>query len=327
MNVTQLVEQVQDAVYDPTGNRYSLESIVRTADQQMRGLFRTMVEANKEFSNFTMCLQKEDAIEVIDQTWEYRLPTWVSSIVKVWIRDTVGAPTETTFSPYRWSPTGNVRFGLELFKHQGIHRLRWSWEGQHTLRLWNSTDAQELILAVAKLPARLFKCKLATAHTSQDKLYVPGTGLLGSQDIEEGSYINSEWQVTATASTNATHYGDVRRCIYSSAAIILASVRYHELTFDKNWTNILAASDILETMVPIPDEHCRYLVLLTARVLMQKTNSAGLDALTGELVEEGAKFMAYAAGPRDSRGPARFRRRRLVYNNDPERPEWHWGIV
>lgn len=327
MILSQFVAECQDLLDDPGAQRYPIATIIRNGDRSLRGLFRTMVQANKEYSNFTLCVQKEVAVELLDNVFQYRLPTWILHVVDVYVRDGTGT-AETSFSPYRWTGGANVRFGEKIPKYSSTEYPHWTWEGNHTLRLWNFTSAQELVLSVAVRPAKMLKGKLTTTPNAQNALWLPPAPSFGEVELEEGAYINAEFQVTTTAVTNAATYGDVRRCIYSNAADTSTGSRLHLCVFDANWTATLAVDDQIESVLSIPDEHTRLLVLKTAQACFQKkNNSSGLKAIAMEMMEEERKFQAFATTPRDRQGPTYLKRGlrpQPPYN--PDRPRfWPWS--
>jgi len=307
VNTSQFLSEVADVLDDPDSEMYPAAQIVRSGDRQLRGLYRTLVESNKQYSNFTMAVQSSVALEPIDNIFDYRMPTWIMAVTRVWIRNGT-ATTETSFSPYLWT-SGGAQQGSEIPKVGQEAAQRWSWQGSNTVRLHNFSEAQELLLEVVVRPSKMCKAKIATANPSASALYLPPTASYGELELEEGAYINSEWQVTTTSNANATHYGDIRRCIYSNAATIDTGVRYNELTFDSAFTNTLAQDDVVETILALPDEHTRVLVLLTARACFQKKgNLKALEAIQAELLQEQTRFSQYATPPRDSRGPSDWKR-------------------
>lgn len=326
MHLTEFLAQMQEVLDDPSAAKYPLATIVRNADQQLRGMFRVLLQTNHDYSNFTLCLQAEDAKQPIKGIFEYRLPSWVASIPKLYIR-TESATSETSFSPYRWTE-GQVSEGQEILKYGAVGSVKiphWSWEGNGTIRIRNYSTAQELIARCAVRPPRLVKVQVATVSSDGDaqrSLYLPPTPVLGTYELEEGAYINSYWQVTTTSNVNATHYGDVRRCIYSSAVDTAeASTRQTRLWMDANWTNTLAANDVVETLIPLPDEHCRYLVLRTAQACFQKKNNlAGLKAIAGEMMGEQQAFADYAAPPKESAPRRRKTQSPFVRGMNVDRP-------
>lgn len=312
MNVTQFLAEIGDVLDDPDGKKYPFDTRIRHGDRQIRGLYRTMVQSNKQWSNFTMVLQAEDALEPLENVFDYALPSWVIAVAEVWIR-TGTAAVETSYSPYRWS-SGSAQRGTQIPKSVANPRQpHWSWEGQRTLRLWGYTQAQELVLQVVARPARMFKGVIATAHVDTDKFYLP-TPSYGVVELDEGAYINSEWQITDTFTSTSRLLGEIRRCIYSSASTIDSGVRYHTIYLDKTLGAIIAAKDTVETLLPLPDEHARVLILKTAQACMQaKGNIRGLEAIAGEMREESQKFLTYAVTPRDSRGPTEWQRPNKVH--------------
>lgn len=308
MNTSQFLTEVADVLDDPDSEMYPAEEIVRHGNRQLRGLYRTLVESNKQYSNFTMAVQAEVALEPIDNIFDYRLPNWVMAVTRVWIRNG-SATSEPNLSLYSWTP-GAAQLGNEIPKVGNEVSQRWSWQGNSTVRLHNFSSAQELVLEVVVRPASMAKAKIATENASTSKLYLPPSLNYGEIDLEEGAYINSDWQVTTTANTNATHYGDIRRCVYSTPSAISSGSRYVELTFDAAWTNALVQNDVVETVLALPDEHTRVLVLLAARACFQKKgNLKGLEAIQGELLQEQTRFSQYATPPRDSRGPSEWKQR------------------
>lgn len=326
-NVTRFTAEVADVLDDPTLQQYTQEEIARHGDRQLRSLHRTMVDGNKEWSNFTIALQKEAALEPLDNVFDYRLPVWVEAVRRVYTRLNDPA-SQSTFSPYRWT-TGGARIGDEIqkscvpFNQRGGRSGRWWWEGSNTLRLYEFADPQELLVDVVVRPPAMFKGKIATAHADTDKFYLP-TPSVGTVDIEEGAYINAEWQITETANANAVHFGMIRRCVYSNASAIFAAARVHEIALDVALPNVIAADDVVETILPFPDQHMRVLVLGTARACMQKkAKLKGLEATIGEYQTELQKFTTYAATPRDTRGPTRWKPRDTRV--PPAMRRWGWN--
>lgn len=328
MNTTLFLAECGDILdNDAQKLRFPDAMLIRTANRQLRGLFRTLVQSNKEYSNFLMGAFKENAVEVVDNVFEYRLPTWVTHVVRVWRRQS--DPTAAiTFSPYLWTGGANVQPGQEIQKFVGnSFEEFWSWQGNNTLRLNKQTQALDLLIEVAVRPAPMFKGVISTAHASASKLYLPAALTYGEPDLEEGSFINSAVECTGTVAATSTNFGLVRRCIYSNASTIFGGARLHELSFDGAFASALVLGDTVESIVPLPDEHCRLLVLKTAQAAFaRKPNVDAMRIIAGEMADEMGKFMAYATTPRDKQGPSFIRqssRSRPPYNADY--PVWGWN--
>jgi len=302
------LQLVRDRLDDPSGTKYTSDEIVRHLDEQSRVMFRKQTQATKEWHNVTLLIQMEDARQLFQDVWEWRLPTWIDRISKVFERNGQGA-SETTYSPYLWTGNDGVRLGAEIPKTDPMRRDGWTWEGQHTLRLWRRTTAKELLILACKVPPPLIKFKVAHAYADGSGAYLPATTdtanwLLGQTLLEEGIYGNGELQVTGTASPAATHFGDVRRVIYSQPDAIDGGTRYQALRFESNFTNTLAVGDTLESMLVVPDAHANLLVLLTVNALfVKKNNTDGQKSLVADLAREWTDFISFATMTRDTSGP------------------------
>lgn len=300
------IAEVQDCLDDPKVARYPLATIVRHGDRQLRGMFRAMAVANKDYSNFTYCAKSTDARVVFKGSYEWRLPGWIEAISAVHYREG-SAVVQTTFSPYNWT-ADSISIGNQIPRDGRDPYPRWTWEGNNTLKVWNVQTPPELVIRCVKRPSKMFYGSITTVPgvgVGKNVLYLPAP-INGEVEIEEGSYINADFQVTRTASTNALQYGDIRRCIYSNASTLVSGSRLHELDFDASWTSPLALADEVQTVLPIPDEQTRYLVLRTALACMQKQGAQlGIAAISGELGEEGVRFKN-TIQPRDASGPRQW---------------------
>lgn len=305
MNLTLAISEVRDTLDDIVGTKFPDEQIVRALDRTTVGMFRTIADGNKDYSNFTISLPTTAGIQVLANQWEYRLPHWIMAVIEVCNRS--GSPTaEPTYSPYTWTGGASVSLGTPIERWSGdVRRPHWQWDGNHTLRLVNYSQALGLAIRVVVKPPPLIQFTVADQNTSASKVNLPLTLTLGKQAIEEGGFINAELQVTSTNAEVSTNRGAIRRVIYSSAVAQVGGSSRTELTFDAAWPGgALVNGDVLESLIAIPSEHCRCLVLKVAEACYQrKPNVAGMRLIAREQAEEMARFQAFAAGPRDRRGP------------------------
>lgn len=328
MIVSEFLDRLQDVVDDDDGHtNYPDEQRIRELDQQVRSMWRQLVDGNKEHGNFTFALQKESARKLMRNVFEWRLPSWAYSVVRVYRRsDTAGGASEPNLSLYLWTaPSDDVALQNEIPKGRQQRGPYWEWQGSSTLRLYGYTVAPELVVWCAKLPPRILVATLAQSHSpsSAVALYLPGTLQYGNVDLEEGAYINADLQVVNTNGATDLHVGSIRRCIYSNPAVIVSGARLHELTFDAAYPANLVLGDKLESVLPIMDAHCRYLVLRVAMALFQKkANKEGLAAIASDLGTEARMFSDFALS-RDSNGPYWFKRRTgAPVVRDPDRMSW-----
>lgn len=315
MTLSQHIRDVRVLLREPlpdnaAGRQYTDEEIVAQTDLQHRQLFRTLTYNTKEYHNFVIALRKERARQVFARAYEWRLPTWVSNIAEggvFAIRGLSGA-NETGLSPYLWPFVTTMEFDRPIAKKAyswGITKEQWSWQGSHTLRIENLSAPIDIACFVAKSPPRLIKIKLQSPSEANDVLYLP-TGAMkwaGMYDLEEGAYINADLICTSTASGTNRNLGSVARVVHSAPSASVNNTRTHVLYLSETLTDKPEANDVFESLLPVPQDHARYLQLLTANACAQKNNSELLAAIAPDVAKETELFMQYAQAPRDYAGP------------------------
>ncbi len=322
MRITEHVELVRDILNDPNKMTYDDALIVRHTDQQARRMFRVQVEEAKEFQNFTFGARDSAARKFFNNIWDYRLPDWVYAVADVFTF-TPGDTDDTNLSPYVWTSAESL-IQAQIPKSRTGRGMRWTWQGHHTVRVWNAAVAPNLLFLVAKTPARMFKGSISTVHTVADKLYMPATLTFGSSDLTEGSFVNAEVIVSSTNSATADQYGEMRRVVASNADVNVSSTRQYELTFEYTFPAVLAVGDVVETLLPIDTEHARLLALCVANACFdQNADLPGKRSIAAEMAEEWRNYHHYAVGQRDSAGPAYWvRGNRRTFARDQDRIGW-----
>lgn len=329
MLTTDLVEEVRDILDDPNSIHYQDAEIVRHADRQLQILARTQVRFDMGYHNFELHLQKGDAVQLYNQVWEYRLPSWVVNVTRVWQIDDP-ASAEPTFSPYLWSEEATIGSIVEKIDKADVARGGgWYFAGNNAIQLRGFASETAMRVQVAKLPAPLFLATLATAHADADKLYLPASLTLGTERIELGDYINADVVVTTLNTATNDYRGVRRRCIYSTPNADDGGTRRHELSMDAAFSGApLEVGDAIETQVPLPEEHTRLLCLKVARACLQKRgNREAIISIANELRYEQAMFEARVT-PRDTHAPDFVRRRtgrRRALTEDEDRRAWYYG--
>lgn len=331
MRITDFVLGVRDELDDSQSLKWSDAEIVRHADAQAKRMIVMLTKADKEWHNFSYCLQKESGKNLFANVWEWRLPSWVEKVRKVYARSG-SASVEATFSPYRWTGSSAVDLGQEINETDVSRRSGWSWQGQHTLRLWNWTQADELTLQVVKLPPPMFKATTANLHASVtfDGIYLPSSLTLGTLGMEEGIYANAEVLISATASATDTNLGEMRRVDYSRTNAMDVGTRRTEIRFEEGFLHAVAVGDTLETLIPIPPSHARFLTLLVVNACAIKKNNLDLQkSIVGDLGQATNEFLSDVAA-RDSAGPYFYKagqslRRRYSPDIRNSPYPWPWG--
>lgn len=333
MNLTQFLQRVRDQLDDPNKLKWDDAKIVRHIDEQVRILFRYHIRAAKEWSNFTYMLQDTDARTLFENTYEWRLPSWIEAVTRVYFRDRTDGTGESTFSPYNWTTTPK-RAGVEIQKSDPTRRTGWTWEGRNIFRLWNWSQTPDLILEVAATPAPMFRATVAEVPVAPvaNAMFFPATA--GAQDLgdrgflEEGRFVNGEVQVTATAGAADIKLGEVARIIYSKSTTLDAGTRRYALTFDHSLASNVAAGDIFETLIPLEEMHLRLLVLKVVNACaVEKFNIDLQRSIAPEMAEELREYLDWARSSRDQAGPHFYLSRASGLRRGPYNPNLRWGYV
>lgn len=321
MILSRALDELRDLLDDTNKSKFPDATCVRMLDRTVRGLFRQIVENRDDFSNFTMALSSSAAVQVLQNVWEWRLPTWVMHVLEIVQRD--GEPTTvSTFSPYLWTGATTVRVGTPIPKYvENSLQPHWGWQGNHTIRLYNFSTVPNILLRVVVRPPTLLQFSIDTKNTSASKLTMPVTPTLGDIEKEEGAYVNAEFQVVETNSETSSNMGQMRRVVYSTAGTQVGGELHTECTMEAAWPAALSVDDVVESVLPIPDEHCRYVILSAAMACFQrKPNVTAMKLVGSEMMTEAKRFMDFATAPRDRRGPSYVQRPgRTVRWTDPNR--------
>jgi len=310
VNITQGVQRVRDQLDDVGKNKWPDDEIVRHFDEQARALYRLIFRSNREWSNIALHLKKADAKTIFKNTYEWRLPTWVERVVDVYERTDPGdESTQPNYSSYQWANPANIDPNRRIVKTDPTKRDGWTWEGNHTLRLWNRTSVPSITIFAQALPAPMFKGKVATTYADASGFYRPSTFMLGDQGVlEEGAYVNAYVQVSRTNTATSTNLGEIRRIVYSRANAIVSSARQYEFKVESNWLATLELNDVVETLLPLDDIHSRLLVLRVVNACAVKKFNFDLQkSIAAEMGEHLAEFLSYAEAPRDHAGPGWYK--------------------
>lgn len=281
---------------DPAKNAsptYSDADIVLRGTLQFQQLTRVQIEKTRGFHNLTIVPPKAAARQLYQECWQWTLPTWISSVVRVGER-MASSSQESTISPYTWVAAAlPVTVTKWLSKWRPDGRLGYTWDGTRTLRVYGYSQAPDIVLDVAKLPAPLIKATIANANAAANRVWIPDTPTLGRVDIEEAIFANAELQVTTAAA--AANYGAVRRVVYSSSTDVSAGPRRNLLYIENDFPAALSQNDVVQSVCPLGDEHSRVAILLTAHAMFTREgNLVGHKAIAEELRMQLAEFSRFA---------------------------------
>lgn len=288
--------------------------IIRYMEDHVASLSRKMADANVGWFNVTFHLPASAFREVYKGRFEAPLPRWVMQIVAVHRVAFSGGDEE--HSPYTISSPPSL--GVEI-PHDPARSLRqgWAWSGDTKIEMCGGGKAEPVSIRAARRPARVFRAVIGEVHPGASSMYLPGSLELGSEDYGGNAYSGAHVQVSGLSGSGSAArdlLGAVRMCVGSTQnGTSAGGSRVTELRFDAEWPGGLQVGDTVETVVPIPDEHARYLVLLTARSIFQRRNNiAGLKATADDLGRERDMFLQ-GIRPRQRQSPGVVRGRTYSY--------------
>jgi hypothetical protein len=304
MNVGEFLTEVRgilddkiDAVNNPA-QKFSNTLLLSYLQRHVQALCRIQAQRDQGYHNFPLIVKAIDSRNVIQNVFQWSLPQWVVNVAQcrlmVGVTDNTNQPT---LSPYKW--TTPIVISDPVQKKMKWADFGWKWEGNRTLQLWGYDSAPTLYLEVVKLPARLFQATIDQTGAATDRFYLPAALTLGTEDQEEGAYINAEVQVTS--SSTISKVGQRRRVVYSNADVDSGGgVRKTELTLETPFSVALGVGDTVQSVIPYGEEHSRLLLLKAAWSCAEQIGNVALQKTLGpSMAEETKNFMDYVT-PRDT---------------------------
>lgn len=284
MRLSEIINQVRVGLKDTRATRKNFEDadLARFVNEAIRSAARTMIEADSSYCNHTLELSSSSAVLKSRGRYEYRLPRWVMNVTEV-----------------RITPTSSQQVGERLERMKSRDYFDgWMYERTNLLRLHRS-EAEDLTLQVAKLPARLTLGTLPDqtgVGTNEVRLDLDSAATTYPHETEANAYANGVFEITTAAKAGTFLYG-----ASSSAGNNDLSDYYTRVTMDA--APGTATGDTYEMHSEIPDEHMRYVILMaTLKALQLEANQDSIQALMPELSEEARRFKE-ALQPRQTDGP------------------------
>lgn len=314
MNVTSWLAAVRRYFDDDAKRKFTDQDLITNGDLEARSIFRTFTRSSEDWHNCIVFLDPTNAVQLGQNIFQWRLPTWVQRISAVYRRESVAI--KFPGDPYRTPNTG-AKLLEKVEKSDDIRRRGWDWDGNHSLTWWGETSAPYVALKVAKIPHRMFRAVIATTDTGAAAQLILPPNIVGELELEGGAYVNAEVEIVAAASRQL---GEVRRCIWSSPNEVLVASTVFRLFFDAAFPFVLAPNDVVETRLPVPQDFALLHVLRTVQAtLPKKPNMELLRVIAPRLQEEEKKLIEYATPHRDMTGPF-FKQSRMKQRN-PRNPD------
>lgn len=327
MKLTDFLNEVYDLFDDENKRNWPEEEVLRYGDRIVASLNRQLVETDQGYSDCNIFVPHTDLIERIQNTLDYDLPPWVCNVIEV---------NRASSTPTHQNPalnTMDVLIGTPVDKTNQERQPGWNYTQRNVLRLWRHTGEIDLVLLVAKRPAKMLKITLDEDALSTTEVLVPqvlASTDQGAVELEDDWYRNERFFCTATTQPDPTLHkvvGQSRVCIASEVGQAVGTKLYTKLTFSQPWGSAMKIGDVLEIQVGVPPEHTSLLTYEVARMgFIKKQSKDGLAALMPALLQARQEYRRFIQ-PRAVREPDFYRttgRRRYAdwQGKDPNYQEW-----
>lgn len=283
--------RLSDDAEDVASRCWSDARLLRIVHGQIRGIATDLVDSDREFYAAEIDLYAEDAVAVHSNLWVYSLPPFVHAIIEDGVRER-SEPTEARKGPEFRNPMPRpIRDG-------------WVLDDDGALRL-QASEAKNLIVRVAKMPARPFWATLSEPGADPSQVVLPvASSITGGVHVELDAYIGMS--ITCSYQPPAFDQvvvGEVRRVVVSRAAAVAGSSRV-ELLLRNGFSAPLAQGAIVESVVQVPEFAVEYLLMQSTMLAMAPKNRPVTDAMAAMARIEAARFLS--ARHRDDSGAKHF---------------------
>lgn len=313
MKSADIIALLREQVDDVQSQEWTDERLLRILNQQMFKLFREQVSADDSYHNLELTLSAASATAVHLNQYVYTLPRWVFRVT--WVRfktettEGIGPPIPRAYRP-------------DSFRHG------WLLDANKRLRLVGFGQAEDIILGVAKVPAKIHSGTLPaqtvtgslTSATTQVRLDKDNDPTF-AHESEPDAYRNAIIEITTAGKS-----GQIRRVTASTPNESIPSNFHTVLTVERPWTSNPVLADTYDLHAEVDDPLIRLLITESAQVCEQmRHNANGMAVLTPELMSERTKFQEHVK-PRETMGvqtwreydEAQFQR----HDPDMEYPVW-----
>lgn len=283
--------QLSDEPETEEARCWSDEQLLRIVHGQMRGIATELADSDGDFYCCELELFGDDATRIHQDLWAYELPPFVHHVTTDGVR-LRSSETEVRGRPDYRNPTPNP---LEV---------GWLVDEDGTLRR-RATSADDLIVRVAKMPARPFWATLTENSEDPSRVTLPlASSVVGGVHVERDSYAGMRVTCASQpAALDQAPIGEIVRVVSSRAVAVSGSSRI-ELILARPFSAALGSGAVLESIVQVPEFALGHLLQQSAMAAMSRRNRPMTDGLDRIVRAETARFLS--ARHRDESGPKHF---------------------
>ena len=334
MNTSEFLLEVRDTLNDPFKRKWTDIELVRTGDRMVRTMARKLAEVTGSNLELWHNIADTEFREIYKTIWEAKLPDWTLKILRLFDRnvDATGTPNSSPYLVLNGGAAVTEQLAETIRMGSADHQDQYgAMLTEHkTLRVYGPSSARAVTCRLAKRPARMIQATLDLAGLSATQFYLPLSMTLGTLETEVSAYRNTLFQFGLVEGSHAAGVymaGDTRACVQSDPKVDVAGARRDLVTVDRALSGTPAVGDTVETLLEIPDEHCRRLILEVAYASAEKYSDRTLQrSLDADLATQREEFNKHVQ-PRQLQEPTFMRRRNRSRRRNRNRndPVAGWG--
>lgn len=283
MRVTDFLSDIRGIIDDGLEAKFSDDYLLAQGHRKIQRMFRQMTETQEGYHFVELDAEPSEIVSVDTETKELRLPPWASKVRAIYPRTGSGAAASM----------GDPMIHATAAYPDAPSWRNWS---DNRIRFHHFAGSTGLRLIVAKTPARMMRFTIAAIAGDALTVNLPAAPTIGVMETQANAYQNERFEVKSTGESGTTHQVvGVRGYVTASAPNqVVGGALRTVLTFADAWPAILKVGDVLESVVPLPDELTRLAVLETAMICFQHHGDDEAQvALLDELRMERRDFGAY----------------------------------
>jgi hypothetical protein len=292
VRATDFLNDIRGIVDDGLESKFTDDYLLGQGHRKIQRMFRQMTETQEGYHFVEYDVESSALTSVDTETKELRLPPWASKVRSIRPREGMGTAAS---------------MGDQLVHATAAYPDTPSWRNwsDNRLRLHHWSGSSGLRLVIAKTPARMMRFTISALATDASTVNLPAEPDVGVMETQADWYRNERFEVLSTTRISTAHaVVGVRGYVTASTPNqVVGSALRTVLTFADAWPAILKVGDVLESVVPLPEELTRLAVLETAMICFQHHgNDEAQVAMLDELRVERRDFAAYIQ-QRQSQGP------------------------
>jgi hypothetical protein len=267
MRLSELISAVRHRVND-SGSKYNTDlDITAWLNRHQRSLMRRKVEADTSYCDQKLDILASDTTrveQIYSDTWRYYLPSWVYRVRRVSAMN--GSQIQRDLRVDEWGHSSTRSIDIR------------------------DTQARDLRLGVAKVPAIMRPLKVIANGTTIDEIIVPIADASYPYETEPGCMLGAQLELTTRETGRDPRCGP--SIVIQQTQTLVGSTPAWNLKVRPSLSALTEIDDTIEMHSEIEDVHATYLINLVALdIFHQKQNMTAVMNLRQEIVTSERAFI------------------------------------